>query len=240
MTGVTNNQNQTYLLYRLGSNNFSNLNPVYKLDTLTGSERLIMNAFSPEFPGGNMDKTVNDYEFFPNQTDNSINIGDIFSVDAYGYIARNDSVIFIDFSLFKIVEISRQNPSKVFVSNLGSTFLSIDSGYTWHDSLKFNYPLVSLSQFNDNVMFGIDNHRLVKSTDGGNTYIVVDTSYIEYDNQNLNFIYDGEELHIYRTNRSRGKFVFYYSSFEGDPFKWTKSFESESPIYISKVPLRTV
>lgn len=71
-----------------------------------------MNAFFSEFPGGAMGKIVNDFEFFPDQTDNFINIGDIYSVDAYGYIARNDSVIITDFSSLNIVETSGQNPSK--------------------------------------------------------------------------------------------------------------------------------
>jgi len=236
LTGVENAFNKTYLIYRLGSDYQMQYNPIYKFDTETKAQQLIMYAYRAHYPGGELAKNVNDFEFFPNDANNFINVGMTIAPDNHGYIARNDSTRFGSTFEFDLVEISQQNPSKVFVSGGGKTYFSLDGGYTWNHDSSINYFLLSLSPFNDNIMFGLsNNNQLVKSIDGGNSYTLVDTASIFFDNY-LNFLYEADGLHIYRVNRTYGKYTFYVSSNNGDAFTWSSTFESSNPIFITKDP----
>ena len=71
-----------------------------------------MDAHEIYFPVGADIKTVNDYEFFPGDTANFINVGDLIFMDYSFYIAKNDSVVFSHFAPYYRVDISKQNPEK--------------------------------------------------------------------------------------------------------------------------------
>ena len=63
LDGIENPQGETILLYRLGSDYFY-FNPVYKLNTSTFSEELIIQAYDYNFPQSQLAKAALDFEFF--------------------------------------------------------------------------------------------------------------------------------------------------------------------------------
>ncbi|MDY0081983.1 MAG: hypothetical protein RBR74_02255 [Ignavibacteriaceae bacterium] len=91
LDGVEDNQGNSLLLYRIGGPG-SLFNPVYKFNTQTLDESLIMQAFYSNYPGGTLAKSVNDFEFFPDDADNFMNVGFEINPDNHAYIARNDSM----------------------------------------------------------------------------------------------------------------------------------------------------
>ena len=90
-----------------------------------------MDAHEIYFPIGADIKTVNDFEFFPGDTTNFMNVGDRIYMDYGSYIARNDNSVFGYFSPLYGVDISKQNPIKVFVFDGGGPIRSWDGGYTF-------------------------------------------------------------------------------------------------------------
>ena len=68
------------------------------------------------------------------------------------------------------------------------------------------------------VFFGTDNNRLIKSEDHGTTFSIVDTSDIQTSMPGLGFYYDVNQFHIYRLNRSNGKFTLNVSNNKGNAF----------------------
>lgn len=195
---------------------------------------MIMYGFFYSTPFGTEGKAINDYEFFPNDSVNFMNVGNEINVDFWGTIYRNDSLSFsIPFDMVK-VDISKQNPQKVFVgADYNYLLRSFDGGYTFLMDSSKQFTMLSLSFFNDNIIFGLESlNRLIKSFDGGNSSVLVDTSKID-DVFNSKFLYDSDQQHIYRVNRSYDKYVFSVSDNAGNQFSWIKTFESNLPIYIS-------
>ena len=94
-----------------------------------------------------------------------------------------------------------------------------------------NFYLVA--DFDDKVFFGTDNNRLIKSEDQGITFSIVDTSDIQTSMPGLAFYYDVNQFHIYRLNRSYNKFTLNVSNNKGNAFTWTKTYESDTPFFIT-------
>ena len=63
-------------------------------------------------------------------------LGELIYMDYGSYIARNDSVVFGYFSKLHRVDISKQNPNKIFAFSYNGVVKSYDGGY--------NYPLDSI------------------------------------------------------------------------------------------------
>ena len=232
LNGIETQSGRTYLFYRIESP--STYSSVYKFDLDTQQDEMIMYGFYYNTPFGTMGKAINDYEFFPNDSVNFMNVGNEINIDFWGTIYRNDSLSFsIPFDMVK-VDISKQNPQKVFVgADYNYLLRSFDGGYTFLLDSSKQFTMLSLSPFNDNIIFGLDGlNRLIKSFDGGNSSVLVDTSRID-DIFNSKFLYDSDQQHIYRVNRSYDEYVFSVSNNSGNQFSWTKTFESNLPIYIS-------
>ena len=229
LDGIESPTGQTILLYRLGSELYHS-NPIFKFNVQTGYEQQIMDAHEIYFPVGADVKTVNDFEFFPGDTSNFMNVGDRIYMDYGSYIARNDSSVFGYFSPLYGVDISKQNPLKVFVFGSGGEIRSWDGGYTFpEDSIPavINFIPIALADFDDNVLFGIDeDQRLAKN--GG----LVDTSLVAFD-QYSKFLYDINQFNVYRVNWTYGGYSLNVSNNKGDAFTWTKTYQSENPIYVS-------
>lgn len=229
LDGIENSNGQTILLYRLGSNFFP-YNPVYKYNTQSSDESLLMQAYSNNYPGGEISKAIWDFEFFPANADNFMNVGYEINPDNHGYIARNDTIVFGGFDEYIRVDISKQDPQKVFVFGGGSPVRSWDGGNTFpEDSIPLiaNFAPIALSDFDDEVMFGFD-EELEFSRNGG----VVDTSFVAVD-EYFRMLYDVNQFHIYRVNFTYGGYSLNVSNNKGNAFSWTKTYLSENPIFIS-------
>ena len=188
LDGFENQQGETILLYRFGTEERDN-NPVFKFNTSTLSEELIINA-GTAYPGGK--RGCNDFEFFPGDDSDFMNTGYELGIDPIFFIARNDIAVQYDFYTFRGVDIDRQNPLKVYAFGNG-IFRSFDGGLTFPaDSvLHINYSPLSLSRCEENTFFGLNQeNKLVKNGS------LVDTTTIFFDS-NFKIIYDADQLHIY-------------------------------------------
>jgi hypothetical protein len=231
LDGLEGPTGQTILLYRLGSEEFYQFNPIFKFNTVSNFEMKIMDAYAIEYPTSADVKSVSDFEFFQNDTVNFLNTGFRVIMDLNGYSAINDSFKFFHFGSIEIVEISRQDPQKVFISDLSTTFRSFDGGYTFPEDSNLynaNFTFLSISDFNDNIWFGLNEESKLVKSDAG----IVDTSNIIYDRY-LNFYYDINQFHIYRVNRTYGEYSLNVSNNKGNAFTWTKTYQSENPIYVA-------
>jgi hypothetical protein len=233
LDGVEDTQGNTLLIYRLGSEQY-HTNPIFKLNAHTGYEQKIMEAHEIYYPIGADIKTVVDFEFFPGDTANFMNIGDIIFMDYGSYIAKNDSLVFGHFSPFDRVDISKQDPQKVFVfGGGGGPVRSWDGGNTFpEDSIPLiaNFAPIALSDFDDDVMFGFDEELEFCKNSG-----VVDTSFVAVDDY-FRMFYDVNQFHIYRVNYTYGGYSLNVSNNKGDAFTWTKTYQSENPVFVSIDP----
>ncbi|MDP2362212.1 MAG: hypothetical protein Q8M94_00430, partial [Ignavibacteria bacterium] len=230
LDGIEDQQGNTKLLYRLGGDYFP-YNPIFSFNTTNLSEELIIQAYNSNFPGGQLAKAVWDFEFFPSDENNFMNVGYQINPDNHSYIARNDTIVYGGFGGFYKVDISKQNSLKVFAFGDGPLTRSFDGGYTFpQDSVLLiaNFMTVSIANFDDNIWFGLNEENQLAKTNFG----IVDTSKIFLD-QYLNFLYDVNQFHIYRVNRILGAYSLSVSNNKGNAFTWTKTYESENPFYIT-------
>ncbi|MEJ5262698.1 MAG: T9SS type A sorting domain-containing protein [Ignavibacterium sp.] len=235
LNGIETQSERTYLFYR----NFGQTpyNSVYKFDPETLEDTLFLFGYTSSSSTGDAGVAINDFEFFPNDTINFMNVGNEFNVNFLGTIKRNYTLTFsAPFDMIK-VDISKQNPQKVYVgSDNNHLFRSFDGGYTFLNDSSLQFTFLSMSPFNDNTIFGLDGmNRLLKSSDGGYSSSLVDTSRTD-DILSSKFFYDSDQQHIYRLGKSYGKNVLWTSNNSGNQFSWTKAFESDFPIYISDEP----
>jgi len=229
LDGIESPAGQTILIYRLGSDQYI-YNPIYKFNVQSGYEKPIMDAHSILYPSGTDIKSIWDFEFFPNDTSNFIDIGDLIYVDYGSYIAKNDSVVFGYFSPFYKIDISKQNQQNVFVFNGSFPIRSWDGGLTFPiDSIGAitNFAPFALSDFDDQVMFGVDEFgNFARNAE------VVDTSIVWID-QFFKMLFDANQFHIYRVNKTYGGYSLNVSNNKGNAFTWTKTYQSENPIYVA-------
>ncbi|HEX9252910.1 MAG TPA: T9SS type A sorting domain-containing protein [Ignavibacteriaceae bacterium] len=233
LNGLEDSQGNTILLYSLGIDNSGRFSPVYKYNVDSGIETKIMDAYSNVIDTSYTNsKSIGDYEFFPNDVTNFINVGLIFDTFTQGYAARNDTITFTDWGIF-FVDISKQHPNQVYISDFHKVIRSFDGGYTYAADSTIEFEFLSVADFDDKVFFGTDNNHLIKSEDQGITFSIVDTSDIQTSMPGLSFYYDVNQFHIYRLNRSYNKFTLNVSNNKGNAFSWTKTYQSENPIFIS-------
>lgn len=233
LNGLEDPQGQTILLYSFGNDVNGLYVPVFKYFVNTGIETKIIDAYSIQIDTFQYHaKSVSDYEFFPNDINNFINVGLTLNIDVLGYAARNDTITFTDWAFF-FVDISKQHPQQVYISDFHKIYRSFDGGNTYPADSTIDFEFLSVADFDDRVFLGIDNNRLIKSEDQGITYSIVDTSSIQTTKPGLAFYYDVNQFHIYRLNRSNGKFKLNVSNNKGNAFTWTKTYESDTQFFIT-------
>ncbi|HEY6907407.1 MAG TPA: T9SS type A sorting domain-containing protein, partial [Ignavibacteriaceae bacterium] len=143
--------------------------------------------------------------------------------------ALNDSDKYTDFSAFYYSDISKQNSLNTYGGN-GSLVRSFDGGLTYPQDSILNFHMISVSDFNDKMIFGIDdNNNLIKSFDGGRTSIIVDDNPVyETPYFNPKIYYDTDQSHIYRTNKSVS-YNLYVSDDNGNSYTWELQSEYPQP-----------
>src|SRR5574338_219016 len=242
LKGIEDAQGNTNLLYRVQSSRhtlfsiYSDSNCVYNLVPAVQVDTLFL------YDGSYCDymfgygRSVESYDIWGNDPAKYIYCGtETNCFEGYGFISRYDSMNVRGgiFEFYERIRISHQNDSLVYCSS--NILKSTDGGFNWtvvNDTLGF----LSLSPFNDQIFFSIGSYYwwggayLYKTTDGGLTYLPVDTTnFIDPD-----FYYDIDGNHIYRTN------AFPYpsgtlkvSANEGNAFTWVDIYNTDNPFYIS-------
>jgi hypothetical protein len=186
------------------------------IDTL-----FIIDIGSYIYPYGCYGTSYIDYEFFSNDPTQFIFVGSDYDVDAWVAILRNDERVYILYLL----------------ANEQQLLKSVDGGYNWtieYDSLAWiDYAMISLSHFDDNQIYGVDDSKLVRSEDEGYNYIIVDDSEWK---PSAELFYDVDGQHIYGVYTYKDYFMqeylskIYVSNNHGNPFTWTNLFTYNIPI----------
>jgi hypothetical protein len=131
------------------------------------------------------------------------------------------------------IRISRKNDSLVyctFKTNINVLFKSTTGGFNW--DIVSNFNAVSLSPYNDKVLFAFENDTLFKTTDGGITQKPVLTNYSYMPLPHL-FLYDKDTNYIYTSLWDNGIYNLLVSNNSGENNSWQSKFTSPVPIYVS-------
>ncbi|MDP1994498.1 MAG: hypothetical protein Q8K40_04545, partial [Ignavibacteria bacterium] len=245
LDGLEDKDGNTHLFYRKyyfyhSGANHSEENSIYRYDVNKNQDTLIAADYWHFNPSTEFYQSVRDISFFDGNPYACIYCGDNGGFETYGYIYKSDvGSVFGFWSLpFGRIEVSKQNPQRVFATSLNEMIISYDGGLTWptYDfstgfSSSKNFFLLSSFPQDDKIMFGLINHDLVKSLDTGNTYTKVDTATW---NGNSRFYYDLDGVHIFGcSSEYDGSTFISVSDKKGDAYSWKKIWESPRKIFIS-------
>ncbi|MEJ2538040.1 MAG: hypothetical protein P8048_13490, partial [Calditrichia bacterium] len=155
---------------------------------------------------------IADYEFWDNNPGRFIYSGaHVANFDTSPFLSRFDrgNILPWHYTLLgpevENVEISFQNESLIYAVIFYYLLKSEDGGFSWsYDSLAVNhYTLIKLNPFDDQTLFSHGGFPLTtglyKSTDGGDTYHLVDSSQTWYSYQSKIY-FDPDSLHLYAVN----------------------------------------
>ena len=129
LNGLEDPQGQTILLYSFGIDNSGRFSPVYKYYVDSGIETKIMDAYSNVrlirlTQIQNQLVTMNFFQM----TLIILLMSDLYLIsDCSGYAARNDTTTFTDWAFF-FVDISKQHPNQVYISDFHKVYRSFDGG----------------------------------------------------------------------------------------------------------------
>ncbi len=245
LDGLEDKEGNTQLIYRKyyfskAESGTSEENGIYRYDVNKNKDTLIAPDYWHFNSSTEFYQSVSDISFFDGDPYKYIYCGVNGGFESYGYIYKSDvGSVFSYWSLaFGRIEVSKQNPQRIFATSLNEMIMSSDGGITWPSydfstgfSNSKNFFLLSLTPKDDKIMFGLINHDLVKSLDTGNTYTEVDTATW---NGNSRFYYDLDGTHIYGcSSEYDGSTFISVSDKNGDAFSWKKIWESTRKIFIS-------
>jgi len=241
LKGMEDYNGNTNLLYRINSiqkntNSEIDSNSIYLFNTTNKTDSLFQldYGWSDIFFDG-YSRNVIGFDFWERDPRKFIVCG----VD--GYSEPNPIVDRFDkMNLFKLgmgginfIGISRQNDSLVYCTFWNNQlFKSTTGGMTWNTVSNFN--AISLSPYNDKILFTSGGNKLIKTTDGGLTQSIVDSIPLDIYRQDQLF-YDKDTNYIYSA-------VTYYLdhrvykllvSHNSGNAPWQEKFTSTLPIYLS-------
>ena len=241
LKGMEDQQDNTHLFYRIYSREvnpwgFKDENAIYHLDLNPGSDTLFLSDFFDYSYVSILLVSVDAIDFWNKSPDQFI-FGGSWDLDGTPnlYISRFENPIQFPnipwLGEIEHINISDENDSLIYSGGEfgeSRSIKSADGGFTWNpfvDSLKF----LSLNSFNNSSFF-FENHLgfLYRSTDGGNTFHLVDV--LNQPSHSTSFIYDTDQLHIYRLYSNQSLRV---SNNKGEPFSWQTKYSSDSEIFIS-------
>jgi hypothetical protein len=251
LKSLTDSSGIVHLFYRIyaeyeGTDYFTD--NIYHYNTETAEEELFLEHYYDRRFGYESQFYTNEYAFFGNDPNKYIFIGNYdFEV---GYIFRHDTLAYDQsFLLFpERLFVTGGDTSLVHVSFAGyGTYKSFDGGVTWPgekeiredsvpDSLELDFPLVSLSPYNDSLIFGSSTY-FFQSSDAGFTY---DTVEIYPNNEEI--YYDSDGVHVYAMNTENCssntgcEYYLYRSSQKGAKGSWDKPKKFTKPKNISVNP----
>ncbi|MGB9664033.1 MAG: T9SS type A sorting domain-containing protein [Ignavibacteria bacterium] len=200
--GFDDSTGNTHLIYRAGLGWFGYYHSIYHFDLSTMQDSLLIEAYYYDYPWGNLAVGIDDYEFWKNNPRFFIYGGVAINPDNHTYIWRFDGPT--NYSMLptpKNIEISKQNDSLIYIGFGGGMLISTNGGRYFSYQIIY-FPLISINQNNDKILFGLDeNFTLTKSIDTGKTFVIVDTSSNWNINAKMYYDYDGN--HIYATSGSK-------------------------------------
>ena len=233
LKGMEDQLGNTHLFYRIytagsGSMGYYYSNSIWRLEPFTGINTFFLGdgGFADQFD------QVNDLEFWGNDFERYTYAGTHIYIEPFPEVHRYDQLnpIFAPqiWGVSRNIELSKQDTNLIMFSvDNGFNYKSTDWGNNW-DSVSIGFEILSLSPFNDKILFANQVISLLKSTDGGNTFFTVDTGKI----YSPNFIYDNDVLHIYALSNRFGSHLI-VSNNKGEPFSWQTKYSSDSEIFIS-------
>lgn len=188
---------------------------VYRYNVSTGKESLFIEDFFDDRFGFPYFVAIKVYEIVNNNPEKYIAIREYCDNECSEYIEREDSVDIFG-GLFNVIENLNLEANKdsglVYIKAYGETIIGRDGGKNWPivneengfevpDTSKIDFPLRSLSPYNDSLMFGLDlffesdSNAFYKSSDKGITLESLSDTLlpeeIAYDsNQNVIYLID--------------------------------------------------
>ena len=259
LKGMEDQEGNTHLFYRIrsdtiiGQSYLSLKNDVYKLNISNGEDSLFFYDRVIGDENGTDFHHVNDYDFWNSDVNKYISGGTSGNFYPYTYINRFDylGTLFYQWQgRVDNISISKQDDSLIYVGCWASditgqnpfrTSKSTDGGYNWQivsDSLEFIEVMPDDDQtffcFNNNDYTGYYDGRLYKTTDGGNSFFLVDTLTDGSDTNYEELRFDKNQNYIYRIFKSAYfGYILTVSSNKGDSFTWETKFNCSSKIFLS-------
>ncbi len=251
LKGMEDQSAHTHLFYRIHSiTDYSNLLPeirddIYHYELISGIDTLFLESYNRidtilQIPD---DFEVVDYTFWPNNPSTYIYGGatETTLLNEHTFIRRFDSEnIYNTNGVVYNIQISQQNDSLLFAGvsvndSLGITVTinSTDGGWNW-ERVHGIYRIVSLTHYDDQSFFvrNIMDYKLNKTTDGGNTFYLVDSAMTYWEQQ---YHYDPDGNYIYRIARNHynNNYELKISSNNGEAFTWEVKHTSPGGLFIS-------
>jgi hypothetical protein len=243
LNGMEDYNINTNLLYRINSvfqdtYNYNTSNNIYLLNVVNKQDSLFQydGSYDNEFTGHGW-RSVNSYDFWQKNPRLYILCGSGGGSDGSPFIERFDNkyVRPTFFGSGGFIGISHQNDSLVYTTfNDGILYRSLNGGLLWDTASSFN-P-ISLSPFNDKVLYSSEHNKIIKTIDGGLTKIVVDSIPLDV-YRTVSFFYDKDTSYNYCTeyyyNVDHYIFNFIVSNASGNVGSWQKKFTSALPMHLS-------
>lgn len=228
LRGLEDSLGNTHLFYRhSGTNTSCWQKDIYHFDLINNIDTLFIPDFGYiVYPGSGCEGIyVYDYEFFNDDPTKFIYGGYDLWIDPIAIIVRYDGEIQIpSFGGITDIEISQQNDSLVYAALGPGLYKSTDGGYNFTinlDSLALiDDAMISLSRNDDSQIYGIDQNKLARSEDEGQSYIIVDDDIHWGWNYEKELYYDADGQHIYGIAASANESALLISDDNGNPFTW--------------------
>ena len=220
LKGMEDQSNNTHLFYRLYTFQYGGPivgdyyeNSIYHFDLFNQTDTLFL------FEGGRIGESTTgivDLEFWDNNPATYIYLGVGTSVDQVAFIKRFDQEqpSYNQLGEALSLELGKQNDSLV-IATAPTTIKSTDGGFNWTQFSTSYSKILSITPYNDDVMFFNDGGFLGKTTDGGQNINVVDTNH-----NSTGLFYDKDSLHIFSLVNNRLK----VSNNRGNAFSWSEKY----------------
>ncbi len=259
LKSLTDSSGTVHLFYRVyaeyeGTEYYTD--NIYHYNTETRGEDFFLEDYYDTHLGFEYQILINGYKFFVNNPFKFIYYGS--DNDGLGFITRYDSASFMGGLTFpEHLEVVGTDSSLVYATFAGyGTFKSLDGGITWPvdetirednvpDSVKLDFPLISMSPYDDSLMFGVST-TFQRSTDAGTTNEVISDTLFPYKGE---ISFDADSNYVYLINAIKGanlgsncainscSYGFYHSSERGAPgsWKWKKAFSYQVDIEVNSL-----
>jgi hypothetical protein len=241
LRGMEDLNGNTHLFYRLYSTTGNTIpggytNNIYHLDISNSTDSLFINSSVWEDSVILTENIVKDVEFWHNDPSEFIYTG-LWWLDYEGgkYIKKYNKGLIKETNYYSgmglNIEISKQNDSLLYSDGL---YKSTDGGSNWLKLALPDYYLISVSPYNDNEIYVLDNnYRLKKTNDACRSFAVVDSFQNISELPTLNFLYDKDSVHIFSVETINGSYKLIVSNGKGEAGSWFNKYSSANSLYLS-------
>lgn len=215
LTDSTGVEHLFYRIYETYEGTDYLLDNIYHFNTQTRSDTLFLESFYDRRLGFPFNQAIRDYKFLNNDPENFVYITTYCFQECEDTISRSDSIdimggpfVFMDHLIVEGTDSGRVyievNEQIIIGQNGGRDWpvISEKNEFTPPDSTVLDFPLISLSPFNDSLMFGIKlyhSHRenaFLRSIDQGKTHEIISDTLLP-----KNIYYDSDLSTVYLIDR---------------------------------------